>query len=162
MLAKVTITRWDGKDNIINQAIDGAFLINMNRANSLQTRASTKSSFYFVDNLWDRRESPKYVECDSTVAALKAASDTTWQSNFMLLPVFPNNNSSATPVAKYVHVDSIAYAYEDKSSEDIYGEGTRTWVKYYEGAFRAREILVDLGIDQLLENADSGSTSTGA
>jgi hypothetical protein len=162
MLAKVTITRWDGKDNIINQAIDGVFLVNMNRANSLQTRATTKSSFYFVDNLWDRRESPKYVECDSTVTALRTAADHTWNSAFILLPVFPNNNSSSTAVAKYVHVDSIAYAWEDKSSEDAYGEGTRTWIKYYEGAFRSREILVDLGIDQLLEGADSGSTSTGA
>lgn len=162
MLAKVTITRWDGKDNIINQAIDGVFLINMNRANSLQTRASTKSSFYYVDNLWDRRDSPKYVECDSSVATLKTTSDYTWQSNFMLLPVFPNNNSSATPVAKYVHVESIALCWEDRASENLYGEGERTWVKYYEGAFRSREILVALGIDQLLENADSGSTSTGA
>jgi hypothetical protein len=160
MLAKVTITRWDGKDNIINQAIDGAFLVNMNRVNSIQTRASTKSSFYFVDNLWDRRDSPKYVETDSSVSTLRTAADYTWQSAFLQLPVYPNNNSANTPVAKYVHVDSISYVWEDKSSENIYGEGTRTWVKYYEGAFRSREILVALGIDQLLEAADTGSTTT--
>lgn len=162
MLAKVTITRWDGKDNIINQAIDGVFLVNMNRANSLQTRATTKSSFYYVDNLWDRRDSPKYVECDSSVATLKAESDYTWQSNFINLPVHPNNNSATTPVAKAIHVESIALCWEDKSSEDGYGEGTRTWVKYYEGAFRSREILVALGIDQLLEYADTGNTTSGA
>lgn len=160
MLAKVTITRWDGKDNIINQAIDGVFLINMNRVNSIQTRATTKSSFYFVDNLWDRRDSPKYVECDSSVTTLKTAADYTWQSQFVNLPAYPNNVSTATPVAKAIHVDSIAYCYEDKSSEDAYGEGTRTFVEYFEGAFRRRVILVALGIDQLLEYVDTGSTTS--
>jgi hypothetical protein len=161
MLAKVTITRWDGKDNIISQAIDGVFLINMNRVNSIQTRATTKSSFYFVDNLWDRRDAPRYVECDSSASTLKTAADYTWQSQFVALPVYPDNDSSATATYKYIHVDSFAYCYEDKSSEDTYGEGTRTWVEYFEGAFRRRKVLVALGIDQLLEYVDTGSTTSG-
>jgi len=160
MLAKVTVTRWDGKDNIINQAIDGVFLINMNRVNGIQTRATTKSSFYFVDNLYDRRDSPKYVETDTSAANLKTAADYTWQSNFVALPIYTDNDSTAATYYRYVHVESISICYEDKASENIYGEGTRTWVEYFEGAFRKRKVLVALGIDQILEYADTGSTTT--
>ena len=160
MLAKVVVTKWDAKDARVDSAYNGTFLINMNRVNGMQTRASTKSSFYYVDNLWDRREAPRYVECDSSVSTLKTASDATWESNMMLLPVYPDNDSTQTAIARYVHVESISLVWEQESSVDIYDEAERCWVEYYEGSFRKRKVLVGLGIDQILSNADVGSTST--
>jgi len=160
MLAKATITKWDQRDGRVGQSIDGIFLINMSHVNGMQTRASTKSSFYYIDNLYDRRESPRYVECDSTVATLTTAADATWQSNFIKLPIFTDNNSSATRIWRSVHVDSIVLVWEDKTSLDAYDEAQRCWLTYTEGAFRTRTVLVDLDIDQLLEYADSGSTTT--
>lgn len=160
MLAKAVITKWDAKDARVDSAISGTFLINMNRVNGMQTRASTKSSFYYVDNLWDRREAPRYVECDSSVSTLKTAADATWQSNMILLPVFPDNDSTETPYARYINVESISLVWEDKTSLDIYDEAERCWVEYYEGSFRKRKVLVNLDIDAILSNADVGSTTT--
>jgi hypothetical protein len=160
MLAKVVVTKWDAKDARVDSAIDGTFLINMDRVNGIQTRATTKSSFYYSDNLWDRREAPRYVECDSTAAALKVASDLTWQSNFLALPIFTDNDSTKAKYYRYVHVDSISLVYEDKTSLDIYDEAERCWLEYFEGAFKKKKVLVDLDIDAILQYSDTGQTTT--
>jgi hypothetical protein len=160
MLAKATITKWDARDGRVDAAISGVFLINMSHVNGMQTRASSKSSFYYIDNLYDRREAPRYVECDSSVTTLTTAADATWQSNFINLPIFTDNVSTGTIYRRAVAVESIAFVWEDSTSVDSYSEAQRCWVTYTEGAFRTRTVLVDLDIDQLLEFADTGSTTT--
>ena len=162
MLVKATVTKWETREYRRGQAIDNVFLFNTNRINSIRTRATSKSSFYFTENLYDRRDSPRYVETDSTAASIRTASDSSFLSNFITVLVYPNNDSTETPVLHYIRAESISFCHEDKASENIYGEGTRTWIIYHEGAFRARKVLAAIGIDQLLAYADTSETATPA
>ncbi|MFA5638690.1 MAG: hypothetical protein WC961_07420 [Anaerovoracaceae bacterium] len=157
MLIKAKLTVWDGIKTAgrVRSSSGTNFVLNTNRMNNFRVRATTKSKFEYTDNLYDRREAPAKVECDSTVATLVTAADATFESNVLPLNYYPGNDPTASTVATYISVDSIAFAYSDV---DAHNE--RSFLVYYNGAGRKNVILVAHNLDQIVDLADYGTTST--
>jgi len=158
MLLKATSKKWEGSRNEklrISDTTNGvSVLFNGSHINGLLVRASTKSSFMYNDNVHDVREKPSYVETESTVATIKAAADLTFQSTFVSLLVYPNNDLTATPVATLVNCESIAYVLKHATYP-----ATKSVVVYYEGSKR-REVFVNYSMNQILSLADDGNLTT--
>jgi len=158
MLLKAVSKVWTGAHNeklrITDSTNGTTFLFNGSHINGLIVRASTKSSFMYQDNVHDFRAKCSYVETESTKAAVKAAADLTFQSTFVALLVYPNNDSTATPVSTEINCESIAYVYKDATAP-----ATKSWVVYYEGSKR-REVKVAYSINQILSLADDSNLTT--
>lgn len=157
MLAKVTVTKWEGlgKDVRVKDTTNGdTILMNGNRINGLQVRSSTKSKFLFVDNHHDFREKPSYVEAEETNANINTYIDYTWNSALVTLNFYTDNDVSLATVATRINCESIAYVYKD----ELY-PATKSWVVYYEGGKR-REKICDYSINQVYSLVDDGNLTT--
>ena len=158
MLVKVTSKRWEGSRGealrIPDTTNGNVILINGSHINGLLVRASTKSKMMYNDNPRDPREKASYIETESTVAAVKAAADATFQSTFVSLLVHTDNDVTAATVATLINCESIAYVLKHAT----YPAG-KSRVVYYEGSKR-REVIVAYSLDQILSLADDGNLTT--
>ena len=158
MLIRTTCKVWEGlgKDvRIIDSTNGDTFLVNANRVNGIKVRASTKSSFMFSDApLGNSRVKADYIESEDSVANLVTRADYTFQSLFVTLPIFPDNDDSETAVSTRINCESIAYVYKDPENE-----AGQCYVVYYEASKR-REVLVDNSINEVFSLADVGNHIT--
>ena len=158
MLAKLTVKVWSGKpgvDTRIKDATNGdTILFGTSRINGVLVRASTKSSFLFHEDIHNHKEKPSYVEAEETAAAVVADADKTWQSAFVTLNFYPNNDTAESVVATRVNCESIAYCYKDSTSPT-----TRSFVVFYEGGKR-REKLCNYNLNQIYSLVDDGNLTT--
>jgi hypothetical protein len=150
MLFKETIVSAQG----IGFPTASVLVLNTNRVNTFKVRASSYSDYYYSINPWDRQDQPGFVQATSTVAALIAAFDTSLDSNAMELVVYPLDDITATPVAKYIDYADFAYAYAYEA------DWTKSWVVYTTKAFGKKRVLVNNSLDELVDIAASGTTTT--
>ena len=163
MIGEFVITKASSvkADGLISPRSSGTtYVLNTNRINGLLTRATTKSKFKYNFNLFSRREVGTYMECDSTVAAIVVVADTTWASTMVPLYYFPPDHTinepdiTATPVLIYLHSEGIAICWADHRTAE------RSWVNYYDGSGKEHLILVNHRLDQIVDIADTGTSST--
>ena len=154
---KVTCTKFDQGVKAVgivrNSSTGTAILLNCANMSQVATRATTKSKFRYVFNKYDRRESSSYCETESTVASLLTAADVSPASNWIDLPVYPNQDITKSTVTKYFNVESFAYAVLDGSSSD------RSYFTYAEGTV-LKTVLVSYDLDDILDILVGGVTTT--
>jgi len=156
MYYKETVTLWQGiRPHPTIDTTNGTYVVlNTNRINNLKVRASTKAKFNYSINPWDRREKPAYLQGESSVTTVSNAFDTTFNSYVLALPVFENDDTSVATVLRRIHVDDLAFAIADPDSAN------RSYVWYTTKAFGLVRVLVDYSLDQLVDVADTGNTTT--
>lgn len=157
MIFKTVVTKWAGShnENLRLLSASQTLLLNGSHINGLLVRDGNKSQFMYNDNPFDFRAKPSYVESTSTVAAIKAAADLTFQSTFVSLLVYPVlNDITTTPVATLINCESIAYVYSDPAYT-----ATKSFVVYFEGSKR-RLVRVNYSINQILSLLDDGNLTT--
>ena len=131
------------------------FLLNPNRISDLQEGADTTlqvptSIFKYFDNPLNPREKYGVVKTKTAVATIIEEADTAYNSAFITLPIFRNNNPDNVTVDYTIPVSHVAYA--QASNEDA----NLSWVVYYNAAFKRREVLVDYSLAELIDAAENG------
>lgn len=150
MLFKETIRSWKG----IGAPSATTVLLNTNRVGLLEADGSN-SKFYYTMNPLDRRESAGYVLATTSAANVIVAMDDVLSSNAMALPIFPDDDVTASAVTKYIDYADFAYAVPHGTTPASY-----SWVYYYSKGFKKHRVLVDYNLDQLEDLAESGDTTT--
>jgi len=130
------------------------WILNTENLWKIQVRATTETKGYYCDNKWDRRKPASYIEMGDTLASVTAAYDRTYASNAITLPVFENDDTSSTQVDRLIPVSSITRATAYPADTDL------TWLYYNEGARQTVRVLVNYTLQEIIDLADSGSTST--
>lgn len=162
----IPITSWsDSRDSAYRIApTDKAgyreILVNPNRFSEIveagdNTVPLPKTIIKFFDNHLDRRERYSVLKTNTAVATLVAAADTDFFSTMITINIHKNNNPDAATIATTMPVTAIAYA--DRYNPD---PDNHCWIVYYNAAFKRREVLADLNIEQLEDIAETGSTTT--
>jgi hypothetical protein len=156
MLVQLNITKWDGFNNnrVLNENEGTLFLFNGTHINGIKTRATTHSSFMFAENLYNPREKAQYLECTATPAQIIQKSAQTWQSPFITVSVFPDNDKTQTAVARSINCESISFVYADVPLPKTYAH-----IVYYEGGKRI-DAMVNHTIWDIRQLADVGRLST--
>lgn len=157
MLIRTTVKSWSGKpgiDRIVDATNGDVFLFNANRVNGILVRASSKSSFMFTDFLGDHREKASYVESEDSVSDLVTRADYTWQSAFVSLPLYPDNDDTQNTVTTRINADAIAYVYKDQEHE-----ATKSYLVYQESG-KLRTVRVAYSINQIYALGDIGTQLT--
>ena len=113
-------------------------LLNPNRISDLveagdSTLAVPKSVFKYFDNPLDRREKWGVIKANIAVSTIINAADTAFASNMITINIHKNNNPDPD---------------------------NHCWIVYYNAAFKRREVLADLNIEQLEDIAETGFTTT--
>lgn len=155
MLISTTITAWQGlgKDTRVS-GTSTAYLLNGNRIQGLEIRASTKSKFLYLDNPNDFREKPSYVEADEAVTTITTDADKTFQSTFMILSFYTDNDATQATFLRRIQATDIVYVRKSATSP-----ATKSWVRYLEGS-KVRELLCAYSIMQVRELGDTGDLTT--
>ena len=146
MLVKVNVTK-----NLKKPSETGYRMINTKWMSGAKVRETTKSSFMFPFDPRDRRAFPSYVETDTSVANLKTAANATWQTEWVDLPVYPDDNTNLTPVTHTFVNNNI-----------VWGKLKSTGISYVyvsEGGIIKR-YLVNYNLDEIVGLADTGSVPT--
>lgn len=158
MLIRTTVKVMSGKPGVdtrvVNATTGDVFLFNANRVNGIIVRASSKSSFMFHDRLNDPKEKASYVESEDTVANLVTRADYTFQSSFVNLPLYPDNDTTQSTVATRINNDSIAYVYKDQAYK-----ATKSYLVYQEGG-KLRTVRVAYSINQIYSIVDDSNLTT--
>lgn len=131
------------------------FLLNPNRISDLQEGADTTlqvptSIFKYFDNPLNPREKYGVVKAQIAVSTIVDEADTAFNSAFITLPIFRNNNPANVTVDYTIPVSHIAFAQASNEDADL------SWVVYYNAAFKRREVLVDYTLAELIDAAENG------
>jgi len=155
------VTDWkDGRDSSYrvapsNRGAYVSFVLNPNRISDLEdgddnTVQVPTSKFKFFDNHLNPREKYGYVKTKTAVATITAAADTAYDSYFITLPMFRNNNPDALTEDVTIPCNAVAYALAYSADADL------SWVLYNNAAFKRKEVLVDYTLAELLSLAENG------
>ena len=144
------------------------FILNTNRIVDLvdlSTLTEAKSSFYYYDNPFDRRENRSYVECDHSAAQIIAHFDDVPASQAVTLPIVQHNQPWGMPYFPLrATVDTVvgiwAIAYVDRYNPD---PNHYVWVCYTKGAFKRVEVLctIDIGWPTLTSTTTATTRDQG-
>lgn len=156
MLARLNITKWDGKnDQLITDTTTGnVFLFNASNIASLKVRASSKSSLMFVEDIRGGREKGQYLEATQSVANIETYSAYTWQTVYVALPLYPDNDSTQSTVTTYINCESISWVRKDNVAP-----ATKSIVTYFEGS-KKRTVLCAYSINQIYSLCNDGDLTT--
>jgi hypothetical protein len=113
------------------------------------------SRFKYFDNPRDRRESWSTVWCNNTVAEIIAAADTDFHSNMITIPIHKHNNPDEATVDHTMPVEALTYV--DRYNPD---PANHCWICYYNAAFKRREVLAGLSMEDIPDIAQYGSTTS--
>ncbi len=144
MYVSLNITKWKGH---VGAADNGSreFVINPTKISELRADG-TGSKFYFHEYALSRRDSPSYVEAEESVQTIIDARDVTG-SLTTTLPVYRNNDTSATVENLVILTDALVYATRYNGSPR-----DTSWVVIEEGAFKVstKKVLVALSVEDIL------------
>lgn len=120
-----------------------------------QTVETTKTQFSYVLNPRSRRALPGLIKVTEALSVIKTAYASTWQNNYLDLPVFPDNDSTKTAVTKTYAKEAITYGEPDPSAST-----DRSFMHIMNGAFVVEKLLIEYNLDQIISIADTGATTT--
>ena len=156
MLCQLTVTSWSSPNDgrVLDTTAGTVFLFNGSHINGIKTRSTSYSSFMFAENLYNPREKAQYLEATQTPAQIAQKCAQTWQSPFLKVSVFPDNDKSQTAVERRINVESIAYVYADVALPKTYAH-----IIYFEGGKRI-DAMVNHTLWDIRQLADVGRLST--
>jgi hypothetical protein len=152
MLFQATVTKWEGISagrRVLDPTNGTLMILNSNRVSGLETRDTTKSSFYYSDLLWDYKEVSSYVECNDSVATIEAQID----DDDSLLAVFPlwiDNDLTGSTQNLYLSLSRIIWGYAYPPSP------TSNTVLFYEGYSGVTEVIVNLSLAEVVALGSTG------
>jgi hypothetical protein len=162
MYITVRVTRFaDKRDSAYRVApADGGYrdiVLNTDRMSDILVDPSdaTKSIFKYFDNRLDRRESWALVHANITVAEIIAAADTEFFSNMITLPLHKHKDPNQATVDHTMPVEAITYV--DRYNPD---PDNHCWICYYNAAFKRREELCGLSMEDIPDIAEHGHTTS--
>ena len=153
MLTKCFATKWEGvsvSQKVLDATNGTPFLFNGNRIDGLKTRDTTESSFMYSLKKGDGRTVSTYVETAQSVATIVSNTERTWNSNFVLLNFYTDDDTSKATFAMRINCENIALVERDS----VY-EATKSWVTWQEGG-RLLKHLCSYSIDQIYSLVDDG------
>ena len=148
MLIEVTITAIKG------ESIPGTTLSAVVNSDNMYwwKDLTSGSSFFYVMNPNDRREKAKHITISESVATLLAAANTAYGDNLVKLPVETTVGGTTTDM--YIPVKSITWC--EKASN----EADHSLVRFCEGGFRTREVMVPFSLNDMTYVASTGTSSS--
>ena len=157
MLFSATVLKWEAigtKTRVANATNGTMFLLNGNRIQGLEVRATSYSKFLYADNPNDQREKLAYIEATDTVANITTDIDKTFSSLLMSFAFYTDNDSTLATFTRSINSKDIIYVRKDPAAS-----ATRSWIMYLEGS-KKRELLCPYSIAQVKELADAGDLTT--
>jgi hypothetical protein len=130
-------------------------ILNPHFISDMTVNATYGTNLKYSDNFFDKKERYSTVIVDKSISAIKTYTDTAPNSNTIQLPIYPNNNPDKTAVNTTIQWASIIYADRYNPNPD-----NKCWVVYLQGAFRRREVLVALAIEDVMRLVKSGNTTS--
>lgn len=158
MITNIWATKWEGilgSHRVLDATNGTNYLLNGNRINGLEVRATTKSKFMFSERADDPKEKASYVEATEAVSTIIGEIDKTWNSLVAVFNFYTDNDTSKALFVRRVNVESIAWVTPDVQS------ASRSWVKYYE-AGKPMELLCNYTIKEAQAVLDTGGLTTTA
>jgi hypothetical protein len=128
------------------------YVINPNFMTDITTNSTYGSNLKYSDNFYNRREKYSSLIIDKTPAQIKTYMDSTPNSNTIALLIHPNNNPDKTAVSTTIQWSNIILADRYNPSPD-----NHCWVKYLQGAFKIKEVLVNQNIEDIVRLVRSGN-----
>lgn len=151
MLFLATVMKWQTRkpehDRRVRSSSGTQYLLNTNRLDGMRVMTDTAyTSLYYFENPFDNRENSGYMEVHLTVAQLITQIDTVPTHTYMVLPIYPNMDSTKTPVNTVIPIHNFSFAVVVPGS----GSSTDSLVYYVEDGFRQVRARVQLTLAQLL------------
>lgn len=148
MLVKVTV-----ETRSFKKVTSGVFYVLATEyISDAKTVETTKTQFTYPLVSRDLRTLPEVLKVTEGIADIKTAFAATWQNNYVDLPVFPDNDPTQSAVTQTYAKENIRWA-EAKNS-------TTSWVYIRESGNVVKKKLVDYNLDQIVDVADTGATTT--
>lgn len=148
MLLLTSIVSWAGWPERT-----GAAVINTRHLSAWRTVNVNDTAGYFSVRNHHERGDFRYMQIDSTLNAVRAASDIVPSMMYNDFLVYPNCDASQTPETLYFSTEDIVWAYEDPTSAG------RSFMYVYENGVKLKKYLVDSSLKDIVNEATTGSTS---
>lgn len=149
MLLQCTVSRWQGWPNKEKECI-----LNTRRMSKIVDLTASTSRLLYSYREGHRRGNLHSIDIDKTTAEINTASELVPFDDFVVLPVYPDDDLTATPIDTAFKVRDIARVIADPDSN------WRCYVWIHHNEVRLRRYLVGLNFDQLYERAMNGETAT--
>ncbi len=153
MLFIGTVTKWAHYGGRASSS-GKKWILNTNNIFNLQAKDTTKSKFFYVDNLFDSRRGAKLVNIEEATSVVTTAFDATYNSKYITLAVYPDHDTSQSTVNRVIPVDSITLG-SPYTTYDV----APSWITYSEGG-KDVKVLVNDHIQDIIDLADTGTTTT--
>lgn len=148
MLLLTSIVSWAGWPERT-----GAAVINTRHLSAWRTVNVNDCAGYFSVRNHHERGDFRYMQIDSTLNTVRAASDIVPSMMYNDFLVYPNCDASQTPETLYFSTEDIVWAYEDPASAG------RSFMYVYENGVKLKKYLVDSSLKDIVNEATTGSTS---
>ena len=151
MLAKVVLSskigglHWDITEG-------DSYIINPNRIKDLRVYDTNKSKFlYAFSPEADKGDRVTFIST-TTVANMITAADASLDSSIIGLKVYEDDDTTSSAVVHYFQVEDIVL---------IEGYGSHmSWAHIAQGGDRVARFLLDYNLDQIIDVAATGTTTT--
>lgn len=131
----------------------GDHVINTNRIARHNAVDVSSTSFFYTDNLRDRRRKPMPTKASIPPSFVQTQMDTVLTSNIMTLNVFIDNDITKPALPKYINYSDFVYASPHRLNSSY------SWVTMVEG-FSLTKVLVDDSLAGLVLEAGYGTSTT--
>ena len=152
----MTVTSWKGPGCGNRTRTSGSsteWLLNTAHMYNVKDAGDSDVTLYYVDNLYGRNSHGNYVAAGESIADVRTAFDATYQAEYVTLPVYDDDDTSASTDDRDIPAASISRAVADNRDDG------RTWLWYCEGEKTIR-VLVDYELTQIVDLVDTGTTTT--
>jgi len=156
MLVYTRVTEWriDSGVRVRNHTAGDKYLLNHRNMFELHTAYTGGTWMYYFDNRNDSRCGGAYLRSVNTVAMLVTRADyAPDHEGAVVLPAYPHNDLTETPVNIYVPMDQISRAWPYDKTDST---GDYTWVVYCDDGWDMKTQLCHGSFDALVAyvNAD--------
>ena len=152
MLIQCTVSRWQGWPNKEKECI-----LNTRRMShivDISLLQITESRLLYSYREGHRRGNLHSIDIDKTPVQINTASEVVPFNDFVVLPVYPDDDITQTPIDTSFKVRDIARVIADPES------ALRCYVWIHHNEVRLRRYLIGLNFEQLYERAMNGETAT--
>jgi len=164
MLGKLTIlstfgdSYYDAVESMLGLSASTEYLVNTDNIIKFKLQGTTDSYIKYKLNIYEDRSPEFILLVDETNANIVTLADATPASVMLALQVYEGaltfgDCASLSTTTYYYNIDSIVWGSENEA-------GTITRLLVAEGGFAVKAIFVNHDIDQIVDWADTGSTTT--
>jgi len=166
MIGKITILSTFGEpyysppESLLGTEPSTGYLINTDNIMPMKVYSTADTVLDYKLNKHDNRSPEFKMIVDETNTAITTLSDATPDSNMIPLPVYEGaltfiDLTGLSTTVKYYNITNIVWGNENAA-------GTVTRLLITEGGFTVYPIFVNYSIDQIVDIADTGTTTTSS